>query len=208
MCSSPSNAVSRKKLVEMNKFSKAKRQQLILVALATLLVLAGVWYGVVNFQNDKLGEVSKKLQAAQNRLGKVQAAVKATDRIEEDLKAAAQKLTAIENSMASGDLFSWFVRMLREYQLNYKVDIPQISRELTGDVNLLADFPYKQATYTVRGTAFYNDLGRFLADFENHFPYIRVQNLEMEPNLSSTPGEMEKLSFKMEIVTLVKPSGP
>ena len=75
--------------------------------------------------------------------------------------------------MASGDMFSWFVLLLREFQLNHKVEIPQISRESTGDVLLLPDFPYKQATFTLRGTAFYQDIGKFIADFENHFSHIR-----------------------------------
>ena len=38
------------------------------------------------------------------------------------------------------------------------------------DVNLLPNFPYKQATLTVAGTAHFHDLGRFLADFENQIP--------------------------------------
>ena len=203
-----SNAVIRKRLVEMNKPSKEKRQQLILVALATLMVIAGFWYGIINTQKSTLKELSKNLENAQKRLNKVQHAVNSADKIEADLKESTQKLSAIENSMASGDLFSWLVLMLREFQLPYKVEIPQISRETLGDVTLLANFPYKQASYTVRGIAFYNDLGKFLAEFENHFPYMRVQDLEMGPNISSTRGENEKLAFKMEIVTLVKPTEP
>lgn len=191
----------------MNKLSKEKRQQLILVALATLLIIAGFWYGIINWQKAKLQELSQSLGKAQQRLSKVQQAVRAAEKIEADLKAASLKLSAIENSMASGDLFSWFVLMLREFQSRYKVDIPQISPEPPSEVNLLANFPYKQITYIVRGTAYYNELGKFLADFENQFPYMRVQNLEMQPNLSSTPGENEQLAFKLEIVTLVKPTG-
>jgi hypothetical protein len=192
----------------MNKLSKEKRQQIILVALATLVVIGGFWYGLIEFQKTKIGEVSKHLGAAEQRLNRVQQAVRAADKIERDLKVASQKLSAIEDTMAAGDLFSWFVLMLREIQLNHKLDIPQISRETVGDVTMLPDFPYKQAVYTVRGTAFYQDFGKFIADFENHFPYFRVEKLELELNLSSTPGGMEKLAFRMDIVTLVKPTGP
>ncbi|MBI3849877.1 MAG: hypothetical protein HY298_06245 [Verrucomicrobia bacterium] len=191
----------------MNKLSKEKRQQLILVVLATLLTIAGVWYGIINLQKAKLKDLSQNLGKAQQRLSKVQQAVDAADKIESDLKEATQKLGAIESGMATGDLFSWFVLMLREFQLRYKVDIPQISPEPPSEVNVLANFPYKQVTYIVRGIAYYNDLGKFVADFENQFPYMRVQNLELQPNLSSTPGESEQLAFKMEIVSLVKPTG-
>jgi len=62
----------------------------------------------------------------------------------------------------------------------------------------------------VRGTAYYHDLGKFIADFENAFPYVRLLNLEMEPvglpSPASNPEEQEKLSFKMDIVTLIKPT--
>jgi Tfp pilus assembly protein PilO len=192
----------------MKKLSKEKRQQLVLVILVTMVVIAGFWYGIINLQNAQLGKVSKSLEGAKERLSKVQQAVQSADKIEADLKVATQKIGAIEDGMASGDMFSWFVLMLREFQLNHKVEIPQISRESTGEVLLLPDFPYKQATYTLRGTAFYQDIGKFLAEFENRFTYIRLQNLELEPNPSSIPGEMEKLGFKMEVLALVKPTGP
>ena len=74
---------------------------------------------------------------------------------------------------------------------------------------MFGKFPYKAAIFNVRGTAYYHDLGKFLADFENAFPYLRVQNLELEPAANSsatTTGEAEKLAFKMEIVALINPN--
>jgi hypothetical protein len=60
---------------------------------------------------------------------------------------------------------------------------------------------------TIGGTSYYHDLGKFIADFENQFPLFRVLNLEMEPAPSVAGAEKEKLSFKMDVVALVKP-GP
>ncbi|MEY2409955.1 MAG: hypothetical protein QOF48_2625, partial [Verrucomicrobiota bacterium] len=84
-------------------------------------------------------------------------------------------------------------------------------REVPSDVGLLAKFPYRAAVFHVRGTAFFHDFGRFVADFENTFPYMRIQNIDLEPSSSSlgdhtNPNDKEKLSFKMEIVTLVNPN--
>ena len=61
------------------------------------------------------------------------------------------------------------------------------------------------------GTAYFHDLGRFITDIENQFPLIRVQNLDVEP-AQVLPGaaettEKEKLSFRLELVALVKPAG-
>jgi hypothetical protein len=85
------------------------------------------------------------------------------------------------------------------------VDIPQFSQlGAPVDVSLLPNFPYKQATLTVAGNTRYHNLGQFLADFENRFPHIRVLNLSLDANVPSLLAEPETLSFKMDIVTLVK----
>ena len=96
------------------------------------------------------------------------------------------------------------------YCLGYKVEIPQFSREVTGDVAMLPKFPYRGATFTVKGSAYFHDFGKFLADFENAFPYIRVQNLQLSPMAApaTATGEIkmtEELSFRMELVTLINP---
>jgi hypothetical protein len=69
-------------------------------------------------------------------------------------------------------------------------------------------FPYKAVQFSLRGTAYFHDFGKFLADFENRFPYLRVQNLELEPAATTSANnteDAEKLSFRLEIVTLVNP---
>ena len=97
------------------------------------------------------------------------------------------------------------INSLRQFKAPYKVEIPQFSQlGPPVDVNLLPNFPYKQATLTVAGTAHFHDLGHFLADFENQFPHVRLVNLSLDANAASPAVEPETLSFKMDIVTLVK----
>ena len=85
------------------------------------------------------------------------------------------------------------------------MEIPQFSQLGSPmDVTVLPSFPYKQATLTVAGTAHFDDLGRFLADFENQFPHVRLVNLSVDANANSLTVEPEMLSFKMDIITLVK----
>jgi hypothetical protein len=86
------------------------------------------------------------------------------------------------------------------------VEIPQISPVSNPEaVNLIPRFPYKQATLSIGGIAHYHDLGRFIADFENSFPLMRVLNLSLDLNPTPTASDRDKLAFKMDIVTLVKP---
>jgi hypothetical protein len=74
------------------------------------------------------------------------------------------------------------------------------------DVDLLPKFPYKQLKVSVTGTAYYHDLGKFIADFENTFPHIRITNLTVDTGGATAEGG-EKLAFRMEVVALVKPMG-
>jgi hypothetical protein len=128
-----------------------------------------------------------------------------------NLQESSGKLKAIESTMASGDMYSWIILTVNNFKENYKIDIPQFSREVPGEVGILPRFPYRAALFHVRGTAYYQDFGRFVADFENSFPYMRIQNIELEPSGGSNANkvsEPEKLAFKMEIVALVNPNSP
>ena len=134
-------------------------------------------------------------------------AVDSADQIEAELAQGRKQLDAIEKTMATGDLYSWAINTIREFKAAHKVEIPQFS-QIDGpkDMTMLAGFPYKQATLTIGGTAQFHDFGKFVSDFENQFPYIRVMNLSLEPSSSLlTSDSKEKLAFRMEIAALVKP---
>ena len=68
-------------------------------------------------------------------------------------------------------------------------------------MDLIPNFPYKQVRVSLNGTAYYQDLGKFVADFENNFPHIRLVNLMIEP-----VGQTEQLNFHVDMVALVKPN--
>ena len=189
----------------MNKLSKEKKLHLALVAIATVGVIAGLWLGLLSLQKKKLREISSKITGAQQQIEKVQKVVVEAGKIEGALNESATNLSAIEATMPSGDLYSWMVSTLRQFNApSYRVDLPQISVPSVGEVRMFSGFPYHQATVTVGGTAYFYEFGRFVADFENHFPYMRVQNVNLEPAAGANPDEREKLAFRMEIVALIK----
>ena len=76
-----------------------------------------------------------------------------------------------------------------------------------GAVELLPPFTYKQLKLSVGGTAYYHDLGKFIADFENAYPHAQIINLILEP-AGSANDSSEKLSFRMDIIVLANPTGP
>ena len=193
----------------MNKLSKDKRNELILVAMVTVGVIAGLWYLVIAGQKETISQISQKIQDTQQKIDRVQTVVTGAAQVEAGLKVASERLYVIENGMPSGDLFSWIVRTIKTFNNpTYKVEMPQYGIPVVNPVSMLPNFPYNQSAVAVSGNAYYSEFGKFLADFENRFPYMRVQNLSLEPGGGTTPDEREKLSFHMEIVTLVKANSP
>jgi hypothetical protein len=113
-------------------------------------------------------------------------------------------------------MYSWVILTMNRFKEGHKVEIPHFSREVATEVGMFSKFPYRAVVFHLRGTAFYHDFGRFVADFENKFPYMRVQNIELEPffnpnspeSVSAANDDPEKLGFRMEIVSLVNPNSP
>lgn len=193
--------------MKLSKLPKEKLNRLILVILATLIAIAGLYFGLIRRQNENLVRLAQQKAAAAKKLQLIREAIHRADQIKAQLDEAKTALTGAESDIASGDLYAWVIDWLRQYKAPYKVEIPQFSQlGAPADVNLLPRFPYKQTTLTVAGTAHYHDLGRFLADLENQFPHVRLLNLSLDVNAVSTSVETETLSFKLDIVTLAKPN--
>ena len=201
----------------MAKLSKEKRDRLILVVLATIGVVAGLWFGVVKTRQQQLDESKSRLTAAIDNLDKARKRVKQAEKVEADLELATRKLKAIEEIMApSVDLYSWALLLLDNSRSGHEVNIIDVTRPVKGDVGMLPQFPYEAAIFSVRGTAYYHQFGKFLADFENRFPYFRVQNLILAAgsglesvagsDVTATRTGDEKLNFSMVVIALIKPT--
>ena len=190
----------------MNKISKAKKQQIVLVFIVTLGVIAGIWFFLVKSQSAKLASVRQKTQEMNDKVSKAENLLKKGDEIAAALEENVKELETIESGMASGDIYLWMINTINQFNHARKVTFLDFPREILGEVGIIPKFPYKAATFSFKGNAYYHDLGRFLADLENKFPYFRVQNLELSPGAKSAEGEAEKLNFKFEIVALIKPS--
>lgn len=193
----------------MKNLPKQKRDQLILTVIGTGAVVAGLWFGLISTMRQGLTVITEQMEEKKTKVTNAQRLVGSTSDLQKGLEEATAKLKVIEDSMASGDMYSWIILKVNKFREERKVDIPQFSREVRTEVGMFPKFPYKAAVFTVRGTAFFHDLGKFISDFENAFPHTYLQNIELEPantsNATAT-GHPETLSFKMEIVTLINPN--
>jgi Tfp pilus assembly protein PilO len=187
----------------MKRLPTAKRNQLIMVIIATMVTVSVIYYCLISPQKDKNSLLGTRIREQQERLQTIKKAIKETDTITTDLADLTLQLNRAEQDVASGDVNAWTYDTIRRFKANYHVDIPSIAQPTVTDVDVLASFPYRQAKITLNGSAFFHDLGKFVSDFENNFPHMRMINLIIEPSQGSGT---EKLSFRMEVITLVKPN--
>jgi Tfp pilus assembly protein PilO len=185
----------------MKWLPREKRNAFIIVVLVTAAILAVICFGLIHSQNDMLSGIADARKSAGNKLSEMESTIKNADLTDNQLAEVTNQLSHAQEDMASGDLYSWTYGTMRLFKQQYKVEIPDIGHPGVGDVDLLSSFPYKQLRFSINGKAYYHDLGKFVADFENAFPHARIVNLAIESG-----GDTEELSFRMDIIALVKPN--
>jgi len=189
----------------MKKLPPAKRNQLIVVIAVTIIVLGLEFFLLISPQKEQNTKLAANIRTKQDKLQTIKNAIKQTEAISSSLVEITRQLNESERDVASGDVYAWTYDLIRHFKANYRVEIPNIGQPYVSEVDLLPGIPYKQVKITLTGNAFYHELGRFVSDFENTFPHIRMLNLAVEP-MNSTGLEAERISFRVDIVALVKPN--
>jgi hypothetical protein len=184
----------------MKWLPKDRQNPFIIVVLITAVALALIYFLLIGSQHATLAKIAAERQASGINFSDIEKTIKNSGQTASDLADVTSELTRAEADMASGDLYSWTYGTMRQFKQQHKVEIPEIGPPRVGEVDLLPDFPYKQITFSITGKAFYHDLGKFVADFENTFPHARLVNL----NIASVAGGGEELTFSMDIIALVK----
>lgn len=185
----------------MKWLPKERRNPFIIVVLITATILSLIYFGLISSQKDTLARMTNNRKSAADKLQGMQTTIKNANVIAGQLVDVTNALAHAEGDMASGDLYSWTYATIRLFKQQYKVEIPDIGHPTVQDVDLLAAFPYKQVRFSITGKAFFHDLGKFVADFENAFPHARMENLVIAPG---TDGE--QITFSMDIVAIIKPN--
>ncbi|MCL4177790.1 MAG: hypothetical protein KJ072_08585 [Verrucomicrobia bacterium] len=195
------------------KLSKDKRDRMILVVMLTLGFSWGLWQFVINTRSSRLKAQQTELSKQEDQLVQAGDWIERAQKVEQEMTEALAALSRIEDGLAGrADPYAWSYLLLDR--------IRQMSPELSnldvagkpgiGPVRLLPEFPYESTTFTVVGRGHYHDFGRFLAEFENEYPYFRVENIELtaRSSMSDSAGtldEREMLSLKFDIVALLEP---
>ena len=176
-----------------------------MVIAATIGALALVFIMLIQPQKAENQKLGLQVRAKQDQLKSIESAMKDTDGIATHLAEVTTQLNKAEDDIAAGDVFAWTYETIRRFKANYHVDIPNVGQPTISDMDMLPGFPYRQVKVTIAGSAFYHDLGKFVSDFENSFPHMRMVNLSIEPaNMTGT--NVERLSFRVDVIALVKPN--
>jgi len=189
----------------MKKLPITKRNQLIAVMLGAVGLIALVYIVLIQPENEQISQLNSKINSEDARLQQMKAEIKQMNDVSNALAAAELQLNLAAADVVSGDVYAWTFDTLRRFRSSYHVDIPSLSQPTASDVDLIPNFPYRQVKFSINGTALYQDLGKFVADFENKFPHIRLNNLTIEPT-NATGGTPERLDFRVDIIALTRPT--
>jgi hypothetical protein len=190
--------------MKFSNLPKEKRDRLLLVCMATVGVLVLIIFVLIIPQYHYIAAIGKKIADTRGKLQDMKDVIRKADVTASDLHDVTYTLSNAESDMAVDDPNAWIYNTIRNFKSKYKVDFTVIGQLSMGNVELLPKFPFKQLRVNVSGTAYYHDLGKFIADIEDNYPHTRIENLTLEP--AGAADNSEKLEFRMDIIALVKPS--
>src|SRR5688572_21704465 len=97
----------------MNKLSKQKRDQLILILLGTAVLVAAIWFGLINTQEKALARL--KITAAERRekVRKANETLSKAPAFEGEMSLNSATLKSLEATMSDkDDPFAWLVNTI------------------------------------------------------------------------------------------------
>jgi hypothetical protein len=195
------------------KLSKDKRDRIILTIMLTLGVSWGLWQFVVTSRSARLKAQREEYVNQEAQLVQARDWIERAQAVEKEKVEAVAALNQVEAGLARrDDPYAWSYLLLDKIREKHPAlrNLDVAGKPAVGPVRLLPGFPYDATTFTVVGRGYYHDFGRFLADFENEYPYYRVENMELTARSTAADSEAtldgpEMLGFKFDIVALLQP---
>jgi Tfp pilus assembly protein PilO len=188
----------------MKRLSPAKRNQLIMVLLITIAIISAEYFLLIRPESSENSGLIQSTKDRQDDLAKYKKVIFEAQSCSNQLASLSLQLSGEEKDIATGDVYAWIYDTIRRFKENYHLNIPAIGQPTIGEVDLMPNFPYKQVRLSLSGTGYYHNLGKFVSDFENTFPHMRLVNLAIGTTDSSDSSEL--LSFHFDVVALVKPN--
>jgi|ERR1041385_1155660 Tfp pilus assembly protein PilO len=196
----------------MNKMSKDKRDKLILICIGVVGIIAVLYFFVLTDLKDEQAMLAAKVTSLRDKIDKSQRILKRQSDFQANLDRLRKDLAEKEADMPRpAQDHSWFIKLMEDRRAKFDLEIQDIRNPEAWDPGILPKFPFKATSFNVTLIGRYTDFGRFLADFENSFPYMRVQLMNITPDVQQAPPGMPqagedagKLRFNFRVISLIK----
>lgn len=189
------------------KLSREKRDRLILVAVVTVVVAAGLWTLVIGPQNTTRAANRTTVEELEKKIAGAQSLLKRAHEIATDYTRKQAQLDAIEKELApDANAYFWMFRLATEAVKTSPVEFGDLTQPLFLETQVLSAFPYKSVAFTLTYHGHYHELGHLLAELENGYPHLRFQLVGLRPVDPPRPEQPELLTLQLKVTALVKPA--
>ena len=127
----------------MKRLPAAKRNQLIIVIIATLACIAMVYVFLINAENTEITKMANEINTRRAELKAMKETITKTDATVNALAEVSRQLGRAEEDIAIGDIYAWTYDTIRRFKASYHVDIPGIGQPILGDVDLIQGFRFR-----------------------------------------------------------------
>ena len=184
------------------------RGQATLGVLGIVIVAVGMWYGLLDGPRTKLQSKVLARNDTAAKLDKARQQIADAAKAKLSIEAATRRLEEMEARMPAGDPYRWLIKAFLDFPASTNVTLANIEPPHVSETTLPPKVPYKTATFTLTGTAYFHGFGLFLAALENSYPHMRIKKLELTPGYpgEADSEEAEKLNFHLEIMAFFKAS--
>src|SRR5687768_3769335 len=104
----------------MNKLPKDKRDKIIQIGGAALVILAVIWFFVISAQRSRLNDLALSTDTVTDKISKAQIRIKGANFRAGDLDPLSQELTALERHMAPANKREWIISLVSDFSKPYK----------------------------------------------------------------------------------------
>lgn len=196
----------------MNSWPPGTRNRLVFVLLVGVGVLMLIWFGVGSPLQARLKIANGKADLARMQLQLAQAGQDKGPYYRAMVEERTEEMKNLESTMAeTPNVLGWAYGTMTPYFKVHNITASTWDRTVLSDVDVPPEVPYQLATIGVSGMAHFHAFGKFLADFENSFPFMKVKSVTLQTvapgfvDLVQEPEDQERLRFRLEYQILALP---
>lgn len=184
----------------LRNMPKEKLQQLVLVAIFTLIGVSAMMVFWISGVNTELTSNSEKIKGLQPQIEDIERKMKAEALNEPLRRQLASFVETQRTSMATGDLFAWAAREITLFAERHPVRMVSVRPGMRSYHLIQGNYEVYTVQIELQGQ--YDDLGRFFSDFENSFPTAQIRSLD----LSTADNSSLTRNAQIEVALLIWPS--